>query len=206
MQFQDETFDDSFIWNLFFFFQMAYTNTILHKQSNHFVTVTILPTIISPHYSTSQDVFHWDTGDESQILSEADMYLSRKHLISEMCMVSLMVVSLLRTSRSPLFSVLSLTITVKRTPISSYLQHKENFLSTLISSWKFYYKITQYCIENVDRVSYLVCKFSRDNDIVSKYPGHVEIPTSRNSWSKPSQTFWKTVVLGSVHIKWCTNL
>lgn len=57
------------------------------------------------------------------------MYLSKKHLTSEMCMVSLMVVSRLRTSRRPLFSVLSLTITVKRTPISSYLQHKENFVN-----------------------------------------------------------------------------
>lgn len=119
------------------------------------------------------------------------MYLSRKHLISEMCMFSLMVVSRLRTSRRPLFSVLSLTITVKRTPISSYLQHKENILSTLnfIMNILLKKKITLYCLENVDKVSYLVCKFSRDNDIVSKYPGHVEIPTSRNSWSKPSQTF-----------------
>ncbi len=56
------------------------------------------------------------------------MYLSRKHVISEMCIVSLIVVSLLRTSRRPLFSVLSLTINVKRTPISSYLQHKYNFI------------------------------------------------------------------------------
>lgn len=32
-----------------------------------------------------------------QMLSAAEMYLNRKFLISEMCMVSLMVVSLLRT-------------------------------------------------------------------------------------------------------------
>ncbi len=57
----------------------------------------------------------------------------------------------------------------------------------------------------MDRVSYFVCKFSRDNDIVSKYPGHVEIPASRNSWNKPSQTLRETFVLGAVHLKWSTD-
>lgn len=50
------------------------------------------------------------------------MYLERKFLISEMCMISLMVVSLLRTWRRPLSSVFSPITTVKSTPIWSYLK------------------------------------------------------------------------------------
>lgn len=58
-----------------------------------------------------------------QMLSAAEMYLNRKFLISEMCMVSLMVVSLLRTWRRPLSNVFSPMMMVKRTPISSYLHY-----------------------------------------------------------------------------------
>lgn len=65
------------------------------------------------------------------------MYPSRNSLISEICIVSLIVVSLLRTSRRPFFSVVSVTSTVKRTPISSYLPQTDNILLVLISVVQF---------------------------------------------------------------------
>lgn len=64
------------------------------------------------------------TTEATQLLSAAEMYLRRNFLISEMCMVSLMAVSRLRTWRRPLFSVFSLVTMVKSTPISSYLKRK----------------------------------------------------------------------------------
>lgn len=67
-------------------------------------------------------VFSFPNKKSIQTLSAAEMYLERKLLISEMCMVSLMAVSLLRTWTRPLSSVFSLITTVKSTPISSYLK------------------------------------------------------------------------------------
>lgn len=61
----------------------------------------------------------------SQLLSAAETYLRRNLWISEMCMVSLMAVSRLRTWSRPLSSVLSLVTTVNRTPIWSYLKREE---------------------------------------------------------------------------------
>lgn len=69
----------------------------------------------------------------SQILSAAEMYLEIKFLISEMCIVSLMVVSLLRSWRRPLSKVFSLITTVNSTPISSYLQGIDT--ETHIQTW-----------------------------------------------------------------------
>lgn len=68
-----------------------------------------------------------------QILSVAEMYLKTNFLISEMCMVSLMVVSLLRTWRRPLSKVFSLITTVKSTPISSNLRCNDRDVHTNVS-------------------------------------------------------------------------
>lgn len=118
----------------------------------------------------------------TQTFSAAAMYFARKFLTSEMCMVSLMVVSRLLSCTSPLSRVLSLITTVNRTPISSYLQtHKHAFKDTGLEA----NANKLHCLKST-RDNYLSC--SDDGDVLSRCPGHDDIPPSSNSCSKPSQT------------------
>lgn len=136
-------------------------------------------------------LFSSPTKKSIQMLSAAETYLERKFLISEMCIVSLMVVSLLRTWRRPLSSVFSLITTVKSTPISSYLQFidTETHQST---AWETLLMCAQWAIllPNTKTYHRIVLYFSFiDVCAVSRYPGQAEILDSMNSCSSPSQTY-----------------
>lgn len=146
-------------------------------------------TILEGAQKTEWSWLFWPLKQKSiQILSAAEMYLKRKFLISEMCIVSLMVVSRLRTWRRPLSVVFSLITTVKSTPISSYLEHKDRIdtsvRETLLTNVVIKLVLLQSCTK-------LYFAFSSAIDVgsVLRYPGHTEILASINSCASPSQTF-----------------